>query len=110
MYSLDLKKGYDMPVVAQAVVNYFIDGKPIMESLYECKNILDFCKTQNVGKQFNVEIATLKGYEQYQRNVRFYVSMNGSSIYKTHKIAKTRSELCAGYRVEILNTLDDKRI
>ena len=110
MYSIDLSKGYDMPVVAQAVVNYFIDNKPIMESLYECKNILDFCKTQNVGKQFNVEFATSKGFEEYQRNVRFYVSMNGGTIYKTHKDTKARNNLCAGYRVTILNTLDDKRI
>ena len=110
MYAIDLSKGYDMPVVAQAVVNYFIDNKPIMESLYECKNILDFCKTQNVGKQFNVEFATSKGFEEYQRNVRFYVSMNGGTIYKTHKDTKARNNLCAGYRVTILNTLDDKRI
>lgn len=110
MYAIDLSKGYDMPIVAQAVVNYFIDGKPIMETLYECKNILDFCKTQNVGKQFNVEFATNKGFELYQRNVRFYVAMNGGVIYKTHKFTNAKNNLCAGYRVQILNTLDDKRI
>lgn len=110
MYATDLKKGYDMPIVAQAVVNYFIDNKPILETLYECKNILDFCKTQNVGKQFNVEFATNKGYEQYQRNVRFFVSMNGGYIYKTHKDTGARNNLCAGYKVKILNTLDDERI
>ena len=110
MYATDLKKGYDMPIVAQAVVNYFIDNKPILETLYECKNILEFCKTQNVGKQFNVEFATNKGYEQYQRNVRFFVSMNGGYIYKTHKDTGARNNLCAGYKVKILNTLDDERI
>lgn len=110
MYALDLKKGYDMPIVAQAVVNYFIDNKPIMETLYECKNILDFCKTQNVGKQFHVEFATNKGFEQLQRNVRYYVSSNGGVIYKTHNIDGSKNNLCAGYKVKILNTLDDVRI
>ena len=110
MYALDLKKGYDMPIVAQAVVNYFIDNKPIMETLYECKNILDFCKTQNVGKQFHVEFATNKGFEQLQRNVRYYVSSDGGVIYKTHNIDGNKNNLCAGYKVKILNTLDDVRI
>ena len=110
MYAIDLSKGYDMPIVAQAVVNYFIDNKPIMESLYECKNILDFCKTQNVGKQFHVEFATNSGFETLQRNVRYYVSTNGGVIYKTHNIDNTKNNLCAGYKVKILNTLDDSRI
>ena len=43
MYAVDLQKGYDMPIVAQAVSNYFLEGKPIMETLYESTNILDFC-------------------------------------------------------------------
>ena len=110
MYAIDLSKGYDMPVVAQAIVNYFIDGKPIMESLYECKNILDFCKTQNVGKQFHVEFATNKGFETLQRNVRYYVSSNGGVIYKTHNTTAAKNNLCSGYKVTILNTLDDERI
>ena len=110
MYATDLKKGYNMPIVAQAVVNYFIYNKPIMESLYECKDILDFCKTQNVGKQFHVEYATNSGFEVLQRNVRFYVSMNGGVLFKTHNIDGTKNNLCAGYKVNILNTLDDTRI
>lgn len=110
MYSVDLQKGYDMPVVAQAVSNYFLKNKPIMESLYECKDILDFCKTQNVGNQFYVEYATNKGCEKLQKNVRFYVSMNGGYIYKVHNINDTKNNLCAGYKTTILNTLDDKRI
>ena len=110
MYAIDLSKGYDMPIVAQAVVNYFIDGKPIMETLYECKNILDFCKTQNVGKQFHVEFANNNKFETLQRNVRYYVSMKGGTIYKTHNISGAKNNLCAGYRVNVLNTLDDTRI
>ena len=110
MYAVDLSKGYDMPIVAEAVVNYFIYNKPIMESLYECKNILDFCKTQNVGKQFHVEFATNKGFETLQRNVRYYVSSNGGVIYKTHNTTAAKNNLCSGYKVTILNTLDDERI
>ena len=54
MYAADLSKGYDMPIVAKAAAEYLLNDKPILETLYECQNILDFCKTQNIGKQFKV--------------------------------------------------------
>ena len=31
MYSLDLTKGYSMPIVAQAIENYFLKNKPVMD-------------------------------------------------------------------------------
>jgi len=105
MYAVDLAKGYNQPIVAQAVVNYFMDDKPIMETLYECKNILDFCKTQNVSRKFTVEYQG----ENIQRNTRFYVSMNGGYLFKVDENGK-RNNLCAGYKVTVLNTLDDEPI
>lgn len=114
MYLVDLQKGYDMPIVAQAVVNYFLDDKPIMETLYEATNILDFCKTQNVGSQFNVQVAKIEDnevkYVDYQRYVRFFVSHNGYDVFKVNKLNGTKSKMCAGYKVKILNSLDDERI
>lgn len=110
MYAVDLQKGYDMPIVAKAVVDYFLNDKPILETLYECKNILDFCKTQNVGKQFHVEFTVGTKKEILQRNVRFYVTNKGGIIEKVNDNSGDRSGLCAGKQVTILNTLDDKRI
>ncbi|AXH74552.1 MAG: DNA polymerase [crAssphage sp. isolate ctbg_1] len=114
MYLVDLQKGYDMPIVAQAVVNYFLDDKPIMETLYEATNILDFCKTQNIGRQFHVEVAHVKDdkicIEEYQRYVRYYVAHNGNDVFKVHNINNTKSSLCSGFKVKIINSLDDERI
>lgn len=110
MYAVDLQKGYDMPIVAKAVVDYFLNDKPILETLYECKNILDFCKTQNVGRQFHVEFTIGTKREILQRNVRFYVTNKGGVIEKVNDNSGDRSGLCAGKQVTILNTLDDKRI
>lgn len=124
MYAVDLQKGYDMPIVAQAVSNYFIDGKPVLDTLYECTNILDFCKTQNVNRKFAV-IYTKGGKSTImQHNNRYYVSNNGGSIEKVLKadpvadcyidsngnitnITDNRGNLCAGQQVVVLNTLDD---
>ena len=113
-YIKDLKKGYDMPVVATAVFEYFAHGKSVMETLRNHKDILDFCKTQNVGRQFEVvyqKVVDGKVVDIHsQRHVRFYVSTKGVVIMKEHVSTGARSVLASGKPVQILNLLDDKDI
>ena len=113
-YLKDLKKGYDMPVVAKAVFEYFAHGVPVMETLCNHKDILDFCKTQNVGKQFEVVYQKVEHGKvidvHSQRHVRFYVSTKGVVIMKENVHDKKRSVLASGKPVIILNKLDDKDI
>lgn len=113
-YLKELKKGYDMPVVALAAFNYFEHNKPVMETLREHTDILDFCKTQNVGRQFEVvydRVVDGKIESVYsQRHVRFYVANNGIIIQKENVNDKHRSKLASGKPVCILNSLDDKPI
>lgn len=113
-YLKDLKKGYDMPVVAKAVFEYFAHGVPVMETLRNHKDILDFCKTQNVGKQFEVVYQKVEHGKvidvHSQRHVRFYVSTKGVAIMKENVHDKKRSVLASGKPVIILNKLDDKDI
>lgn len=75
-----------MPVVAKAVFEYFAHGVPVMETLRNHKDILDFCKTQNVGKQFEVVYQKVENGKvidvHSQRHVRFYVSTKGVVIMK----------------------------
>lgn len=112
MYLKDLKTGYDAPIVSKAVENYFLYNKPVMDTLNECTDILDFCKTQNIGKNYHVEVVKVVNGEivhiPYQRYVRFYVSTDGDVIEKVHNTdSSIKSRLAAGERVTILNTLDD---
>lgn len=113
-YLKDLKKGYDMPVVAKAACDYFLNGTPVMETLRNHKDILDFCKTQNVGKQFEVVYQKVEHGKvvdvHSQRHVRFYVSTKGVVIMKENVHDKKRSVLASGKPVIILNKLDDKDI
>lgn len=113
-YLKELKKGYDMPVVAIAVFNFFVHNVPVMETLRNHKDILDFCKTQNVGRQFEVVYDVYdKGkitHIHSQRHVRFYVSTKGIVIQKENKTTGARSKLAGGNSVCILNSLDDKPI
>lgn len=113
-YIKDLSKGFDMPIVRKAAFEYLEHNVPVMTTLRQCTDILDFCKTQNVGKQFEViydkvvngKIVTVHS----QRHVRFYVSYNGVIIQKQDITTKKRSRLASGNSVTILNTLDDKPI
>lgn len=115
MYIKDLSKGYDMPIVAKAVENYFLYNIPVTRTLYDSTDILDFCRSQNVGKQFHVEETFVEDGKiirrESQRYVRYYVSNTGTVIEKVNNSSdKIRSKLCSGYYGTILNTLDDKPI
>ena len=110
-YLKELKKGYDAPVVAIAVFEYLVNDIPVMTTLRNHKDILDFCKTQNVGKQFEVVYDVCeKGkiiHIHSQRHVRFYVSTKGVIIQKENKTNGAKSKLAGGNPVCILNSLDD---
>lgn len=128
LYAVDLSKGYDMPIVTKAAYDYLLYDKPILDTLYECTNILDFCKTQNVGRDWIcVYTSPEAGRQIVQRNNRFYVSTNGGTLEKVERasnvgevsidadgkltgVTERHVNLCAGQRVQILNTLDDKPI
>ena len=113
-YIKDLSKGFDMPIVRKAAFEYLEHNVPVMTTLRQCTDILDFCKTQNVGKQFEViydKVVNGKMVTVHsQRHVRFYVSYNGVIIQKQDNVTKKRSRLASGNSVTILNTLDDKTI
>ena len=110
-YLKDLKKGYDAPVVAKAVYEYLVNNVPVMTTLRNHKDILDFCKTQNVGRQFEVVYDVCENgvitHIHSQRHVRFYVSTKGVVIQKENKTTGSRSKLAGGNAVCILNSLDD---
>ena len=103
-----------MPIVAKAVFNYLYKKIPVMETLRSCTDILDFCKTQNVGKQFEVVYDTIENNKvvtiHSQRHVRFYVSSKGVVIQKENVNDHKRQKLASGLPVQILNSLDDKPI
>lgn len=113
-YRKDYTKGYDMPIVAKAVYEYFVNNVPIMETLRNHKDILDFCKTQNVGRKFKVcydKVVDGKITTIYcQQHFRFYVSQKGVIIQKEDSATGKRSVLGGGLPSIMLNNLDDKPI
>lgn len=122
MYLEDLSKGYNSPIVAKAVTEYFINGTPVMETLRNSKSILDFCRTQNVNCKYYIEYTHVVDHkmvvEEVQRNTRFYVSLTGGSLMKVEILGwdennqpeLKKSSLCAGQRVTVCNLVEDKDI
>lgn len=114
MYLNDLQKGYSMPIVSKAVYDYFINHVPVMDTLKAATNILDFCMTQNVGKNFHIIQRRVVNNEVvdevYQRYVRFYVANNGYVLMKVHNISGQKERFAAGTVVQICNSLDDTPI
>lgn len=122
MYLEDLSKGYNSPIVAKAVTEYFINGTPVMETLRNSKSILDFCRTQNVNRKYYIEYTHVVDHkmvvEEVQRNTRFYISLTGGSLMKVEILGwdennqpkLKKSSLCAGQRVTVCNLVEDKDI
>ena len=113
-YRKNYSKGYDMPIVAKAVYEYFANNVPVMETLRNHKDILDFCKTQNIGRKFNIcydKVENGKIITVYaQKHCRFYASSKGVVIQKEDTTTGKKSVLCGGLPVILLNNLDDKPI
>ena len=122
MFLEDLSKGYNSPIVAKCVTEYFINGTPVMETLRNAKSILDFCRTQNVNHKYRLELTHVVDgkirTDVVQRNTRFYISSTGGTLMKVESMGWNehneeqvkKSSLCAGQRVSICNTVDDTDI
>jgi hypothetical protein len=87
LQDLDLKKGFDSPVVAFALKAYFIDGINIETFLKNYSDIYDFCISEKMGSQFKVEYDD----KPIQKSVRYYVSKSGKKL-KKYKV-KVNDEL-----------------
>lgn len=105
--TLQLDKGYDMPVVSLVAERVLMDGADIREELMKHEDLYDFCKSQKVGKQFTIEHHFLsegsKVVNQMQKTNRYFVINGGSS--KLYKVSDTDklNDLVAGFAVEVFN-------
>lgn len=105
---IDLKKSYNMPIVAKALRALFIDDVPVKETLNSCKDIMEFCVSTKVGKQFVVEYHTKEGVEELQRTNRFYISNTGGTVIKRNVVSGRRIGMYVGRLAKVLNDYDSE--
>jgi DNA polymerase elongation subunit (family B) len=103
---LDLKKGFDKPIISIALYEFFINNKPIKETILNHKDIYDFCTSKKTDAKFTNEFHYLEDNQHkvdiLQHIVRFYISKHGGTLYK-----KTEDNFmisyCVGKYVTIFN-------
>ena len=103
-----LGKGLTPKIIPEAVIKYFIDGIPVRDTIYNCKDIKKFLMSEKTGKQWHVEYL---GKEQ-QRTNRFYASTDGGYLWKwkDNEGIKAYQNMLTSSGVTILNKFDNKPI
>ena len=107
LYLEDLRKGYNKPIIAIAIADYFIFDVPVMETIQQSKDIYDFCITMNINRKTSliskiVECGTPVDVHN-QRNSRWYISTDGGYLYKQDKHDEHLTGICKGFRTTIFN-------
>ena len=103
-----LGKGLAPVVIPKAVINYFVKGEPIEETIKSDRDIRDFLMSQQVDKKFNV----MHGENRVQRINRFYASTNGAYLFKQDALQglSSQSNMLTKSGVTILNQLYDTTV
>ena len=94
-----------------AISNYFVEDRPIEHTIYNHKNIYDFCGRQKFSKDSHGEIHSIEDnklkIEGQQKNVRYYISKSNKVFVKQY--SKGSSEIInKGFQVEIFNKYIEK--
>lgn len=100
-------------VIPLAIENYFVQGRPIEDTIRNHNNIYDFCGRQRFKGNDYGEIRYLSSNsdlikEKQQKTTRYYMSTNGSTFYKMY--AKGSEEVInKGYKITIFNKFEEKK-
>ena len=102
-----LGKGMAPQIIAEALVQYFVNNVPVNDTLYNCNDIKKFLTFQKVSRDFSVEY---NGQLLTHIN-RYYMSINGHKIRKC-KIDENGKrydyeDMCATSGVTLFNVLED---
>ena len=102
--NIELGKGLSPKIIPEAIINYFIDGIPVEETIKSCRDIRKFLQAEKTGKQWTVEY----NEQVQQRTNRFYVSNSGYYLWKW-KLDETGKKqyqnMLKGYGVKLHNRL-----
>lgn len=96
-----VEKGYKFPVVPLAMYNFALNGIPVEDTIRKHDNILDFCISQKVGKDFQTEYRLKDSVENLQKNNRFFIALDGGELKKRRKsIPAGEIEYSSQYEIE----------
>lgn len=94
--------GYTIPIIPQALDNYFLYGLPVAETVKNSQSIYDFFMFQKISKKFHYEYRN-GTVESMQRMSRFYACLEGGELFKTD--GEKSISMCSGVGVRVLNDI-----
>lgn len=103
---IDISRGYNMPIVSRALKRYFIDGIPVKDTIYNSRDIFDFCISKKSDKKYEITFETIYGKEFVTKTNRFYVSNLGGALIKNDKTTGKKISMMAKKNVTLLNDFD----
>ena len=101
-------KSMSQMIVPKAIAEYFLNGTPVEETVMQCTEIYDFCKTFNASHGWVCEtVDNNDKIEPQQKNNRYFVSTDGKTFRKTKDDRIIEIE-AGGTLVTIFNTFVEK--
>jgi hypothetical protein len=104
----ELHKNPSMRIVPIALKEYFVNGKPIKETIEKHDNILDFCIMTKCNRDYNLWIRSVDENGIHEKMlgsiVRYYIGGYNSELYKNSLKTGAESSVCKGYGVKEFNT------
>jgi len=103
----ELYKDHSMKVVRKAVHDYFTYDIPIEQTIKTHTDIYDFCIRYKSTGDWKPEAHYLDGQreriDELNKNVRFFISKNGASLYKRHKTDNRLIGIQVGKCITVFN-------
>ena len=111
----DVTKGFDKPIIAYAVEQYFIHDKPIEETINNHTDIYNFMASQKMDYKYTAELhGVVNGKATIIKvppNFRYIVSRKGKTLIKRSELNKggnnSLSNLIKGQTVTITNKITE---
>lgn len=97
--SRTFEKSNEMRVIAKAVEAYYAKGIPVAQFIRNHRDIYDFCGAKKISKDYEVIFMN----EKVQQLNRYFVSKNGSYLYKKKNSKGKIENVMKGTRVTIMN-------
>jgi len=106
---IDIKKGYNSPIIKIAMYEYFMNNTNVLETYKNSTDILDFCYSQKIGKDFQLEFHKNDNIEILQKNNRFFISTDGGKLIKRRLSNDSTIGLNVSQLTTILNDYDKNK-